>query len=188
MYTRKDSGKLKARLLAQGFSQIEGVDYLETFAPVIRSESIKLLLALAARTKRVVHQMDVTTAFLNGYLNEEIYMRQAPSFELDNKVYKLVKSLYGLKQAPAAWNRVINQVLENDGFKRIRADLGQYIKGSIYVGLYVDDLLIAGETEQEINVIKNLLGKNFKMKDLKVPKKFVSMNLNKLKNGISVSM
>ena len=95
----------KARLVAQGYTQIEGVDYGETYAPVARLESIRLLIAYASTHKITLYQMDVKSAFLNGPLNEQVYVKQPPGFEdpnLPNHVYLLHKALYGLKQAPRA--------------------------------------------------------------------------------------
>jgi hypothetical protein len=95
----------KARLVAQGFCQKEGIDYEETFAPITRLEAIRILLAFAASKGFKLYQMDVKSAFLNGYIEEEVYVRQPPGFEnskFSNHVFKLHKSLYGLKQAPRA--------------------------------------------------------------------------------------
>jgi hypothetical protein len=96
----------KSRLVAQGFSQKEGIDYEETFAPVARLETIRILLAFSVAKGFKLHQMDVKSAFLNGVLEEEVYVRQPPGFESEkypHQVYKLRKALYGLKQAPRAW-------------------------------------------------------------------------------------
>jgi hypothetical protein len=96
----------KSRLVAQGFSQKEGIDYEETFAPVARLEAIRILLAFSMAKGFKLHQMDVKSAFLNGVLEEEVYVRQAPGFEskkYPHPVYKMRKTLYGLKQAPRAW-------------------------------------------------------------------------------------
>ena len=96
----------KARLVAQGFSQVEGLDFGETFAPVARLEAIRILLAFAASKGFKLYQMDVKSAFLNGVIHEKVYVRQPPGFEnpkYSNRVYKLSKALYGLKQAPRAW-------------------------------------------------------------------------------------
>ena len=95
----------KARLVAQGFCQKEGIDYEETFAPVAHLEAIRILLAFAASNRFKLYQMDVKSAFLNGYTEEEVYVRQPPGFEnpkFPNHIFKLHKALYGLKQAPRA--------------------------------------------------------------------------------------
>jgi hypothetical protein len=98
--------KNKGRLVAKGYSQVEGLDYGETFAPVENLEAIRILLAYASSHKMKLFQMDVKSAFLNGFINEEVYVEQPPGFEdatYPNRVYRLHKALYGLKQAPRAW-------------------------------------------------------------------------------------
>jgi hypothetical protein len=110
----------KARLVAQGFSQVEGVDYGETFAPVARLESIRIMLAYATHHNFKLQQMDVKSAFLNGPLNELVYVKQPPGFEdpnFPNHVYKLDKALYGLKQAPRAWYEHLRELLIDRGFE-----------------------------------------------------------------------
>ncbi|KAD3641087.1 hypothetical protein E3N88_30311 [Mikania micrantha] len=112
--------KYKARLVIKGFRQKEGFDYFDTYSPVTRITSIRLVLAIAALRNLEVHQMDVKTAFLNGDLEEEIYMEQPEGFSApgqEGKVCKLVKSLYGLKQAPKQWHQKFDQVMLNNGFK-----------------------------------------------------------------------
>ena len=96
----------KARLVAQGYNQQEGIDFTKTFAPVARLEAIRILLAFAAHKNIILYQMDVKSAFLNGFIEEKVYVRQPPGFEhhtLTDHVFKLKKALYGLKQAPRAW-------------------------------------------------------------------------------------
>ena len=115
----------KARLVAQGYSQQEGIDYTESFAPVARLEAIRLLFSYVVNHNITLYQMDVKSAFLNGVISEEVFVKQPPVFE-DLKhpdyVYKLKKSLYGLKQAPRAWyDRLSNFLLKND-FKRGKVD------------------------------------------------------------------
>ena len=115
----------KARLVAHGYSQQEGIDYTGTFAPVARLEAIRLLLSYAVNHDIILYQMDVKSAFLNGVISEEVFIKQPPGFEdlkHPNHVYKLKKSLYGLKQAPRAWyDRLSNFLIEND-FKRGQVD------------------------------------------------------------------
>ena len=111
----------KARLVAQGYTQIEGIDFDETFAPVARLESIRLLLGVACILKFKLFQMDVKSAFLNGYLNEEVYVEQPKGFvdeHLPKHVYKLRKALYGLKQAPRAWYERLTVFLTEHGTEK----------------------------------------------------------------------
>ena len=120
----------KARLVAQGYTQIEGVDFDETFAPVARLESIRLLLAISCIMKIKLHQMDVKSAFLNGFLNEEAYVEQPKGFEdphFPNHVFKLKKALYGLKQAPRAWYERLTQFLVSHGYQRGGSDKTLFI-------------------------------------------------------------
>ncbi|TID31301.1 hypothetical protein CANINC_000106, partial [Pichia inconspicua] len=172
----------KARLVAQGFRQVYGLDYFETFSPVVRYESIRIVLALSAQFGLEIHQMDVSTAFLNGKLNEEIYMKVPDGVDAPiNTVCKLNKSLYGLKQAPLCWNTAINQVLLSAGFKRSVNEFGIYTKVKynhiLVVALYVDDLLICSNNAADIQEVKDLLSSHYKMKDLGVASKFLGMHL-----------
>nr|GEY66081.1 retrovirus-related Pol polyprotein from transposon TNT 1-94 [Tanacetum cinerariifolium] len=132
---RKDESSLviqnKARLVAVGYSQQEGIDYDETFAPVARIEAICLFLAYAAHKDFTVFQMDVKTAFLNGILKEEVYVGQPPGFvskQYPYHVYALDKALYGLKQAPRAWYDVLSQFLIESGFQKGSIDTTLFIK------------------------------------------------------------
>ena len=111
----------KARLVAQGYRQEEGIDYEETFAPVARLEAVRLFLAFAAFKGFKVYQMDVKSAFLNGLLQEEVYVEQPPGFsdsKHPNKVFRLKKALYGLKQAPHDWYETLSVFLEENGFTK----------------------------------------------------------------------
>ena len=111
----------KARLVAQGFTQLEGLDYDETFSPVARLEAIRLFLAYASFINFKVYQMDVKTAFLHGELGEEVFLKQPPGFEsveFTDHVYRLDKELYGLKQAPRAWYDTLAAYLMEKGYKR----------------------------------------------------------------------
>uniref|UniRef100_A0A2N9I931 Reverse transcriptase Ty1/copia-type domain-containing protein n=1 Tax=Fagus sylvatica TaxID=28930 RepID=A0A2N9I931_FAGSY len=163
----------KVRLVAKGFRQREGIDYFDTYAPVARITSIRVLIALASIYKLVVHQMDVKTAFLNGDLDEEVYMDQPEGFVLpgkEKKVCKLVKSLYGLKQAPKQWHEKFDIVILANGFKHNGADEYVYSKFTseyeVIVCLYVDDMLIFGTNMLGVCETKKYLASVFKMKDL----------------------
>ena len=163
----------KVRSVAKGFRQREGIDYFDPYAPVARITSIRVLIALASIYKLVVHQIDVKTAFLNGDLDEEVYMDQQKGFVLrgnEKKVCKLVKSLYGLKQAPKQWHEKFDTVILANGFKHNGADKCVYSKFiseyGVIVCLYMDDMLIFGTNILGVCETKKHLVSVFKMKDL----------------------
>ena len=184
----------KARLVVKGYKQKEGMDYFDTYAPVARITSIRVLFALASIYHLHVHQMDVKTAFLNGDLNEEIYVEQPEGFVLkgyENKVYKLVKSLYGLKQAPKDWHEKFDTTILRDGFVHNGADKCIYSKFineyGVIVCLYVDDLLLFGTNISGINKVKEYLSSNFKMKDLGEVDTFLGIKVRKHSGGYSLN-
>src|SRR5271154_3897429 len=152
--------RLKARLVARGFSQIYGIDYLDTYAPVVKLASIRILLAIAATFGLEIHQMDVATAFLAGELEEEIYMEQPEGFEVgtkeDDLFCRLRKSIYGLKQAPRIWNQKIRRFLKSIGFNQTFSDPCVYInrETGIIIAMWVDDLIIFGKDMASINNLK----------------------------------
>ena len=166
--------KYKARLVAKGCAQRYGIDYEETFAPVCRIGSIRVLVSLAAHFGWETHHMDVTSAYLNGDLEETVYMRQPPGFEATGDqaalVCKLDKALYGLKQAGRTWNQKINKTLQASGFTALDADLCVYKceKGFafIIISLYVDDLLLFSNDLSALTSFKAALATQFAMKDL----------------------
>jgi hypothetical protein len=141
--------------VAKGCSQKYGVDYTDTFAPVCRYSSIRLILALAAELKLIVHQIDVTSAYLKGILNEEIYMIQPEKFvdkENPNKVCKLKKGLYGLKQAGREWNKKLHEILQQIGFKQCKNDNCIYQlqdqTNFVFIAVFVDDMLLTSTNTQ----------------------------------------
>ena len=143
----------KARLVAKGYSQKEGIDFDETFAPVARLEAIRIFLAYAAHANFKVYQMDVKSAFLNGELEEEVYVSQPPGFEDPNfpdYVYYLLKALYGLKQAPKAWYETLSKFLLDNHFTRGTVDKTLLFRNvndsTILVQIYVDDIIF-GSTD-----------------------------------------
>uniref|UniRef100_A0A2N9IZW8 Reverse transcriptase Ty1/copia-type domain-containing protein n=1 Tax=Fagus sylvatica TaxID=28930 RepID=A0A2N9IZW8_FAGSY len=169
----RDVEFIENKLVAKGFRQREGIDYFDTYAPVARITSIRVLIALASIYKLVVHQMNVKIAFLNGDLDEEVYMDQPEGFVLpgnEKKVCKLVKSLYGLKQAPKQWHEKFDTVILANGFKHNGADKCVYSKFTseygVIVCLYVDDMLIFGTNMLGVCKTKKYLASVFKMKDL----------------------
>ena len=163
----------KARLVAKGYSQKEGVDYDETFSPVAMLKSIQILLAVAANLDYEIWQMDVKTAFLNGNLEEEIYMQQPRGFIVkgqEEMVCKLQRSIYGLKQASRSWNIRFDQAIESYGFEKSPDEPCVYkrIQGNAvsFLVLYVDDILLIGNDTEVLLGIKTWLSKHFDMKDL----------------------
>lgn len=183
----------KARLVAKGFKQKQGIDYFDTYAPVARLTSIRVLMAIASIHHLYVHQMDVKTAFLNGDLDEEIYMEQPEGFVLpgnEKKVCKLVKSLYGLKQSPKQWHGKFDSVILAHGFKHNNADKCIYSKFTddfgVIICLYVDDLLIFGTNMQGVSDTKKYLTSQFKMKDLGEVDTILGIKVKKNSGGFSL--
>ena len=163
----------KARLVAKGFRQIQGVDYDETFSPVAMFKSIRILLAIAAFHDYEIWQMDVKTAFLNGFLEEDVYMVQPEGFVNPRdakKVCKLKRSIYGLKQASRTWNIRFDEEVKKLNFIRCDEEPCVYKKASgsvvIFLVLYVDDILLIGNDVDSLERIKSSLKKVFSMKDL----------------------
>jgi len=160
----------KARLVAQGYNQQEGIDYDETYAPVARIEAIRLFIAYAAHKGFKLFQMDVKTAFLNGYLQEEVYVKQPPGFEDSNNpnhVYALDKALYGLKQAPRAWYDRLTQFLLANGYRRGAIDRTLFLleqDGEILaVQVYVDDIIFGSTNPALVEKFKDLMSSEFEM-------------------------
>jgi hypothetical protein len=171
-----DVDRFKARLVAQGYSQEYGVDYDEVFAPVARYDSIRSVLAIGSQLDLEIHQMDVKSAFLNGELDEEIFMRQPVGFEDKNhpeKVCRLNTSLYGLKQSARCWNLVIDSYLKSEHFKQNAADPCVYYKHEVIdgkdviviVAVYVDDSIICSNVIHILNAEKKHLSSRFEMDD-----------------------
>ncbi|GJY02713.1 retrotransposon protein, putative, ty1-copia subclass [Tanacetum coccineum] len=163
----------KARLVAKGFTQTSWIDYEETFSPVADIRAIMILIAIAAYYDYKIWQMDVKTAFLIRYLNEEVYMKQPESFvnlKYPNRVCKLKRSIYGLEQVSRQWNKRFDDEIKKFGFSQNRDEPGVYLKASgsyvIFLILYVDDILIMGNNILMLQDVKSYLGRCFAMKDL----------------------
>jgi hypothetical protein len=163
----------KARLVAKGFRQIQGIDYDETFSPVAMLKSVRIMLAIAAFFDYEIWQMDVKTAFLNGNIEEELYMVQPKGFvdpKDADKVCKLQRSIYGLKQASRSWNLRFDEVIKGFGFVKTYGETCIYKKVSgssvAFLILYVDDILLIGNDTELLKSVKDYLNSKFSMKDL----------------------
>ncbi|KAL0267052.1 UNVERIFIED_CONTAM: hypothetical protein PYX00_009420 [Menopon gallinae] len=167
------ANKYKARLVARGHTQRPGIDYDEIFAPVARYELIRTLLAIAVNEQMYVHQLDVVSAYTQGFLSDEVYMEQPEAFvDKKNKdhVCKLVRPLYGLKQSGREWYKRINDYLVNKGGMNAEGDPCIYVFGTnenrVILLIYVDDILLASKSLEEMNEIKELLKREFEITDL----------------------
>ena len=165
--------RFKARLVAKGFTQKEGIYYKDTFSPVSKKDSLRIIMALVAHFDLELHQMDVKTAFLNGNLDEDIYMEQPEGFAKkgnEHLVCKLKKSIYGLKQASRQWYIKFNKTITSFGFKENIVDQCIYLKVSgskfIFLILYVDDIFLASSDLGLLGETKEYLSKNFHMVDM----------------------
>ncbi|KAI3718436.1 hypothetical protein L6452_19307 [Arctium lappa] len=184
----------KARLVAQGYRQEEGIDYDETFAPVARLEAIRLFLAYAVYKDFIVYQMDVKSAFLNGKLNEEVYVEQPPGFydpKHPNYVYKLDKALYGLKQAPRAWYDTLSSFLISENFERGKIDNTLFfrkIKGHIIlVQIYVDDIIFGSTNPSLCTRFAERMKKEYKMSMMGELTYFLGLQIKQSDKGTFIS-
>ncbi len=184
----------KARLVAQGFNQEEGIDYEETFAPVARLEAIRMLLAFACFKDFVLYQMDVKSAFLNGFINEEVYVEQPPgfqSFNFPNHVFKLKKALYGLKQAPRAWYERLSKFLLKKGFKMGKIDTTLFIKTKendmLLVQIYVDDIIFGSTNDSLCKEFSLYMQSEFEMSMMGELKYFLGLQIKQTQEGIFIN-
>ena len=183
----------KSRLVAQGYTQVEGVDFDETFAPVARLESIRILLAIASHLNFKVYQMDVKSAFLNGMLQEEVYVEQLKGFvdpHRPDNVYKLKRALYGLKQAPRAWYDRLTAYLTEHGFKRgstettlfIRKDKNNFVVAQIYV----DDIVFGATNDSLAHSFADEMKAMFEMSMVGKLTYFLGLQVKQTDSGIYI--
>lgn len=181
--------RYKARLVAKGCSQKPGIDYSETFSPVVRYNSIRFLMSLAVRYDLKIHQMDAVTAFLQGDLDEEIFMEQPEHYDDGSgRVCRLNRSIYGLKQAGRQWNHKLDQALRKFGLNKSKLDPCIYFSGklSILIAIYVDDFLIFFKCATTLSQVKQYLNSTFKMKDLGVVSSCIGMRIKQFENIIEI--
>ncbi|GJW12548.1 retrovirus-related pol polyprotein from transposon TNT 1-94 [Tanacetum coccineum] len=181
----------KARLVAQGYNQQEGIDYGETYAPVARLESIRILLAYACALDFKLFQMDVKSAFLNGFINEEVYVAQPPGFidfEKPDHVYKIKKALYGLKQTPKAWYDRLKAFLIKHEYKMGMVDNTLFTKkkGSnlIIVQIYVDEIIFGSTCQDMCDVFAKIMHDELEMSMMGELNFFLGLQIKQMEDGI----
>ncbi|WVZ83847.1 hypothetical protein U9M48_030944 [Paspalum notatum var. saurae] len=186
--------RYKARLVAKGFKQRYGIDYEDTFSPVVKIATVRLVLSVAISRGWCLRQLDVQNAFLHGVLEEEVYMKQPPGFEdlrIPQHVCKLDKAIYGLKQAPRAWYSRLSSKLVAMGFQASKSDMSLFIyqKGNIvmYMLIYVDDIIVTGSSMEAISALLKDLREEFALKDLGNLSFFLGIEVQKEGNGILLS-
>lgn len=185
--------RYKARLVVKGYAQKHGIDYEETYAPVVRHTSIRFLLAIAAKFDLNIHQMDAVTAFLQGTLDECILMNQPECFhDGSSKVCRLKKSIYGLKQASRVWNSKLNEALTELGLVRSNADPCIYYSMEnnrmAIIAVYVDDILLLSNDNNYIARLKSSLSSKFKMKDMGEASSILGINIERDRNRGTISI
>ena len=187
--------RLKAWLVAKGYTQVYGSDYYDTFSPVAKIASVRLLLSLAAMKSWPLHQLDIKNAFLHGDLAEEVYMEQPPGFVAPGEsrlVCRLRRSLYGLKQSPRAWFSRFSSVVKQFGMTRSTADHSVFYHHTssgqcIYLMVYVDDIVITRDDQEGIQRLKQHLFSHFQTKDLGKLRYFLGIEIAQSKSGVIMS-
>lgn len=180
--------RYKARLVAKGYLQKEGIDFDETFSPVAKLVTVRCVISLAICNNWSLFQLDINNAFLYGEIEEDVYMSLPPGYfsKGDKRVCKLKKSLYGLKQAPRKWNEKLISFLSEYGFCQSKSD---YSKQNWFVVLlvYVDDIIVTGNSVDEIEKVKLFLKSKFRIKDLGKLKYFLGIEIINIPDGVCLS-
>lgn len=187
--------KHKARLVAQGFNQRYGIDYLDVFAPVTRIATLRAVLAVAGKRQMTLHHFDIKTAYLNGTLEEEVYMRQPPGYEVTSKeslVCRIKKSIYGLKQSARCWNKALHETLIRLNFKQCQSDPCLYLRHdgekTVILLVYVDDLLVGCKEESEIHIVFTALRDAFETTNLGPVRQFLGLEVLHDKGHYSIRL
>jgi hypothetical protein len=184
----------KARLVCKGYAQVEGVDFEETFSPVSRMEAIRMILAYACSKRIKVYQMDVKSTFLNGELEEEVYIEQPEGFllsEREDYVCRLKKAMYGLKKSPRAWYSRLDKYLQQQGFRKGNADRNLYVKvdrdNILIIEVYVDDIIFGSDDDKMSKKFSQDMHNEFEMSLLGELTFFLGLQISQLDEGIFIS-
>jgi histone deacetylase 1/2 len=193
---RKADGSIdrhKGRLVAKGFKQRYGLDYEDTFSPVVKIATIRLVLSVAISRGWCLRQLDVQNVFLHGILEEEVYMRQPPGFEDEKRAHyvcRLDKALYGLKQAPRTWYARLSTKLCALGFKTSKSDTSLFIYSKngiiMYMLIYVDDIIVTSSSPEAVSALLKDLKAEFALKDLGELNYFLGIEVEPMKGGIII--
>jgi histone deacetylase 1/2 len=181
----------KAHLVAKGFKQRYGIDYEDTFSPVVKIATIRIVLSIAVSCDWTLRQLDVKNAFLHGVLEEEVYMKQPPGFkntDTPHHVCRLDKALYGLKQAPRAWYSRLSAKLQDLGFLPSKADTSLFLYDksgvTIFVLIYVDDIIMTSSSDHAIAALLKDLNAHFAIKDLGALHFFLGIEVQRIAHSL----
>lgn len=181
--------RFKARLVAKGFSQTKGENFVDVYAPVMGYDTLRFVLATAAINEWKLAQLDAKNAFLNGPIDYPVYFQPPPGTDTPvNKIWKLNKGLYGLKQSPHIWFNTVKDVIVNCGYKQSVLEPCLFVKSDSILAIYVDDILISGQTDAVIDKVRKELETKFVMKFMGYPDVFLGITIAKTANGIKMSL
>jgi hypothetical protein len=183
--------RLKSRLVVDGSKQVHGLDYSESFSPVVKYTTLRIFLAISAAYSMRVHQLDVESAFIYAPLSEVVYMHPHPEMHIPPRhCIKLLRSLYGLKQSPRNWNVHLHDFIVSIGFRRSELDhcvyIGTFLSSKVLIAVFVDDILIASDNDDAIIHVKNLFSRKFKVTDMGLAQEFLNIRITQESHRIII--